>query len=73
MRSRYFALDLSVGYFSLLAGNVLSASLSILFAFYKVCCCYKREICIWDRTEMQMMSNHFPMMLSSLTFEKYCS
>lgn len=46
MRSRYFALDLSVGYFSFLAGNVLSASLSILFAFYKVCCCYKKKICI---------------------------
>lgn len=75
--------------FSFLAGNVLSASLSILFAFYKICCCYKKKICIcickfepgscvfegliWDRTEMQMMWNHFPMMLSSLAFEKYCS
>lgn len=38
MKSRYFVLDLGMGgvyvFFSL-AGNVLSAALSVLFAFYK--------------------------------------
>lgn len=43
MRSRYFALDLSMGYFSFFAGNVLSASLSILFAFYKSAVVIKRK------------------------------
>ena len=42
MRSRYFALDLGKDYFSFVAGNVLSAALSILFAFYKSDCCYKK-------------------------------
>lgn len=45
MKSRYFALDLGIGFFSFLAGNVLRASLSILFAFCKSDC-YKKEICI---------------------------
>lgn len=38
MKSRYFVLDLGMGGFYVffsLAGNVLSAALSILFAFYK--------------------------------------
>lgn len=75
-------LDLRMDFFSFLAGSVLSAALSIMFAFYKSDC-YK-EICIcilqisawqlcfegliWDRIEMQMMSNSFPMMLSSFAF-----
>lgn len=38
MKSRYFVLDFGMGGFYVffsLAGNVLSAALSILFAFYK--------------------------------------
>lgn len=46
MKSRYFALDTGMDFFfSFLAGNVLSAALSILFAFYKSDC-YKKEICV---------------------------
>lgn len=48
MKSRYFVLDLEMGGFYVffsLAGNVLSAALSILFAFYKSDV-IKKAICI---------------------------
>jgi hypothetical protein len=75
MKSRYFVLDLGGFFFlSLLDGNVLSAALSISFAFYKSDVIKRQFVSVFanlsmtavfwrfnlELTELQMMWSRFP-------------